>query len=361
VRLTVAGCRKRQGLLLSRISPLGVEVAVLADPKHVLYLTGYQTPDAMESAAVLRDSGKCILVAPPCDEDLAVDEYIVYEPSFLYSLRLDQPLAVAQKVDGILDSTRRPAGLDKGGASGLLGELVKGAVDLDPVLAEMRRAKDEDELAIMKKAIDVTHSCYARAREIIEPGITELEVYTELYGTAVKDAGEKLPALGNDFQCNSPGGAPRDRRTKAGELYILDLGVCLAGYHADNSRTFAVDGEPDEFQHAAWSDICEVFSMVEEEVSPGVSCTELFEAVKSFLDIRWPGSFNHHLGHGVGLNPHEMPNLNPHWKHSFQEGDLFTVEPGIYGPKLRGGIRLEENYLVTSDGVEKLTSFPLDL
>jgi len=327
----------------------------------VLYLTGYRTPDTTESAAVLRDSGECILVAPQCDEELAVDQHIIYEPSFLFTLRLDQPLAVAKRVKELLPQMREATGLDKGGASGFLGELARGGVDLDPILAEMRRTKDEDELAILKKAIDVTEACYIRAREILEPGISEIEVYSELYSVAVKTAGEKLPAIGNDFQCNSPGGPPRDRRTRAGELYILDLGVCLGGYHADNARTFAVDGETDKVQQAACSDICNVFSMIEEEVRPGVSCTELFEAVKGFLDSGWPGSFNHHLGHGVGLDPHEMPNLNPHWEHRFREGDLFTVEPGLYGPQLRAGIRLEEDYLVTAGGVEKLTSYPLEL
>ena len=83
--------------------------------------------------------------------------------------------------------------------------------------------------------------------------------------------------------------------------------------------------------------------------------------MKSVLDVRWPGSFFHHLGHGVGLSPHERPNLNPHWEQEFREGDFFTVEPGLYEAELRGGIRLEENYLVTADGVEKLTSFSLEL
>jgi Xaa-Pro aminopeptidase len=242
-----------------------------------------------------------------------------------------------------------------------LGELMEGAVDLDPELIDLRRAKDEDELAILRSGIDITHSCYARAREILEPGISELEVYTDLYRVAVEVAGEKLPAIGNDFQCNSPGGPPRTRQTEAGELYILDLGVHFSGYFADNSRTFSVDGEPTKVQQRAWSDIVQVFSMVEEKIEPGILCRTIFEEAKEFLDASWPGSFFHHLGHGVGLSPHERPNLNPHWAHIFREGDFFTVEPGLYEPKLRGGIRLEENYLVTADGVRKLTSFPLDL
>jgi len=74
-----------------------------------------------------------------------------------------------------------------------------------------------------------------------------------------------------------------------------------------------------------------------------------------------PGGFSHHLGHGIGLYPHEAPHLNPNWDDRFEEGDVFTVEPGLYSDELRGGIRLENNYRVTAGGVELLTEFSLSL
>ena len=67
------------------------------------------------------------------------------------------------------------------------------------------------------------------------------------------------------------------------------------------------------------------------------------------------------LGHGFGLFPHETPHLNPRWDDAFEEGDVFAAEPGLYGPELKAGIRLEQNYRLTADGVERLTSFPLEL
>ena len=83
--------------------------------------------------------------------------------------------------------------------------------------------------------------------------------------------------------------------------------------------------------------------------------------VDGLLDKHAPWIFNHHLGHGVGLFPHEGPHLNPHWDDTFEEGDFFTAEPGLYHEDLRHGIRLEENYVVTPVGVEKLTDYPLEL
>ena len=97
-------------------------------------------------------------------------------------------------------------------------------------------------------------------------------------------------------------------------------------------------------------------------VRPGVSCRALYDRCKALLDEADPtGSFWHHLGHGIGLYLHEAPHLNPNWDDVFQEGEIFTVEPGLYYEGLKAGIRIEENYLVTSDGIEQLTVTPVEL
>ena len=144
----------------------------------------------------------------------------------------------------------------------------------------------------------------------------------------------------------------------AGELYILDAGPCLHGYHADNCRTFAVDGAPTEAQLEAWERIDSVFSMLEEMIEPGLSAVELYDAANAYFQKDDGPGMTHHLGHGIGLRPHEAPELNPRYSAILEAGDVITMEPGLYWDELEGGIRLEENYLVTADGVEKLTPYP---
>jgi Xaa-Pro aminopeptidase len=143
-------------------------------------------------------------------------------------------------------------------------------------------------------------------------------------------------------------------------LYILDLGPCFRGYYADNCRTIAV-GHSTEEQHKAWEQIVRIFTLVETTIRPGKSCREFFEEVRGLLESARPLVFDHHLGHGIGLFPHETPHINPNWDDMFQEGDVFACEPGLYGPSLRKGIRLENNYRVTESGVELLSDFSLKL
>jgi Xaa-Pro aminopeptidase len=123
-----------------------------------------------------------------------------------------------------------------------------------------------------------------------------------------------------------------------------------------------VNGKPTADQQTAWSHLAKVFDHVQAVVKPGKSCKELFHEVQAMLDKCPVGKFDHHLGHGIGLFPHEAPHLNPNWDDVFEVGDVFTCEPGLYdAERLRGGIRLENDYLVTPTGVELLSDFPLEL
>ena len=101
-----------------------------------------------------------------------------------------------------------------------------------------------------------------------------------------------------------------------------------------------------------WSRIDSLFAILEDAIRPGVDPKEMFILADEYL--RWEGfsGMIHHLGHGIGLRVHETPELNPRYDAIFEEGDVITVEPGLYSEELKAGIRLEENYLVTTDGVE---------
>jgi Xaa-Pro aminopeptidase len=123
----------------------------------------------------------------------------------------------------------------------------------------------------------------------------------------------------------------------------------------------AVGGQPTDVQQRAWQAVSAVFKTIEATARAGVGCRKVFETVQRELDQYRVGSFNHHLGHGVGLAPQEGPHLNPRWDDTLEEGNFIAVEPGVYHEELRAGIRLEQNYVVTQDGVQLTTDWPLEL
>ncbi len=198
-------------------------------------------------------------------------------------------------------------------------------------------------------------------RDALEPGVTEVDLFAGMHAAALRVIGEPIGEFGNDFQFNSIGGMPRRRAAKAGEIAILDVSVTVRGYSSDLSRSFVIGREPSPVQLAAHARIEEAFALVQETVRVGSSCRALYSTVHKMLDGYRGWKFMHHLGHGIGLSPHEMPRINPNWDDTFTAGDVFTIEPGLYGEELHAGLRIEDNYLLTPIGLDQLSSFPRSL
>ena len=364
VDLEVSGCRERQRRLADEMMRLSLDLVIVTRREMIQWLTGVYYKPLFEPVAALDANGHCILVAPNREpERSAADTVVTYEAQWTSTLRNDQPAAAAAALRDALASRPAPRKLgveySRFGPHFALMFADAETIDIEPALYYLRRHKEPDELRLLQAAIDATGKMYERAREIVEPGVSELHVFNELQAAAVEHLGEMLTGTGNDYQSGARGGPPRARNAEAGELYILDLGPAYRGYFADNCRTLSVGRSPTDEQLAAWQQVVRVFDLVERRVKPGYSCKALYEEAKQMLDEYMPGSFNHHLGHGIGLNPHEAPHVNPRWDDAFEEGDVFTIEPGLYAPELRAGLRLENDYLVTHDGVKLLSDFPL--
>jgi Xaa-Pro dipeptidase len=361
--IDVAACRRRQQRLLDVMRRLDVELAIVTQIEHVQYLAGPRFAHVFSPCAALTAEGKLTLVAPSKVEHAAADDVLLYEPKKLSTLRNDQRAASSEVLLKSLGKRANSArvGVEFSSCGPHLTQHLGVLADIEPDLYRLRRVKDVDELALLRMAIEGTRAMHERARQIVEPGINELEVFNQLQAAAVETYGEMLTGTGNDYASGQRGGPPRNRRIEAGELYILDLGPAFRGYFADNTRVYAVGGKPTEAQLRAYGHVKKVFEIIERMVKPGVRCQDLFQVAHEHLNEMKPYVFDHHLGHGIGLFPHEAPHLNPNWDDTFHEGEVFAVEPGLYHPDLRAGIRLENNYLVTKTGVELLTPFPLEL
>ena len=361
--IEIESCRARQRRLLEAIDPLEADFALLTRRESVQWLTGVHVRPPFEPIAILWPDGHLTLVLPDrqTEERAAADEVIGYEAKW-HSTNRDEQRAASSAVviEKLTAKPKRVACEFEAFAPQMLLGWNATLVEIDAIVFDLRRRKDADELRMLSRANEANRAMYERARGIVCPGATELDIYSELYSVTVHTLGEPPTYFGQDFRSNARGGAPRGRQIQAGELMILDLGVGFRGYHSDNARTLAVGGEPSEKQQQAWKAAAGVFDIIRSQARPGASCHALFEEAQRHLDMYLPWVFNHHLGHGVGLAPQEGPHLNPYWEDTLAEGDFIAVEPGLYHEDLRTGIRLEQNFLVTATGVELLTDWPLE-
>jgi Xaa-Pro dipeptidase len=363
MKLTVEGCRARQQLLQQVLADKGLEAAILAERQYVHYFSGHLCNTLHSAALLIKADGTTVLAAAvgtQADADnLAADEIVEYAPDAHCTLHCRQLDEATKALSAAI-----PSGAIGSDAHGIAGAVKIGRsapVDLSPELLHMRRSKHPDEVAAIRDSIHLTSVMYDTAKATIGPGVDEVDVFSEILAATTREAGEFLEFFGNDFQANSGGGKARRRKMNAGELYVLDAGPRLHGYAADNCRSFAVDGSPTDAQMKAWQCIDSVFAVVEPAVKPGIKAVDVYNiADQYFKDAGYAGMI-HHLGHGIGLNPHEPPELNPEYDAVFDVGNVITMEPGLYADELRAGIRLEENYLVTETGVEKLTTYPREM
>lgn len=362
--IDLEACRARQRRFLDATSAFNADLLLVARRESVHWLTGAYVKAPYEPVAAVTPDGHVTLIVPErqLGEPAAADEVLGYEAKWHSTNRDDQRAASSSVLNAKLTSApQRTACEMSTHCPHAFYRWDTTYVDIDPVIFQLRRCKDADELALLRHANRANQAMYERARQLAKPGANELDIYSELYKVAVQALGEPPTYFGQDFRSGARGGAPRDRRIEAGELFIFDLGVGFRGYHSDNARTISVDGRPSDLQQLAWQHCAAIFPLVESFVRPGASCRQLFTMVDELLNQHKPWKFDHHLGHGVGLAPQEGPHLNPFWDDTFAEGDFIAVEPGLYHEELRTGVRLEQNFLVTQGGVELLTNWALNL
>jgi Xaa-Pro aminopeptidase len=357
--LTRKGCLARQQELRTFVDSSELDAALICDRRYVHYFTGYWCRDGFAAAVLLEHDMPTVLVAPLPPEGETISEVtLVYTSNRLGTLVDDHVAGVLEPIRDRLARCRR-IGCDGPVCPWLLG--TSELVDLREILFFLRGRKRADEIALLRRTIAATEAAYQYARETLKAGVTEVALFGGMQAAAAGHVGETIGEFGNDFQIGAAGSAPRRRPAQTAEVAIFDLSVILRGYHSDMCRSFIVGGKPSEEQLDAYQRIMQVLDLVEKRVRPGVRCRAVYDEALDLLGGYRGWSFPHHLGHGIGLSAHEWPRLNPHWDDMFEVGQVFTAEPGLYGPDLKAGLRIEQVYHLAETGLERLTTFPTAL
>lgn len=239
--------------------------------------------------------------------------------------------------------------------------LTSDLVVLPNLLEKIRSVKDRDEIAKIKAACKLAGQGYDYLLTKFQQSTqwTERQLATELdYFMKSNGASDKSfeTIVASGLRTAWPHGTASDKLVKKGDLITLDYGYYLNGYTSDVTRTFAYGSQPAEVR-TIYQVVDEARALTIQAVKAGVSGKELDRIGRDFISQAGYGEFfNHGMGHGIGLSIHELPNVGARYDDVLQAGQVITIEPGIYLPNI-GGVRIEDDILVTEAGYEILTNF----
>jgi Xaa-Pro aminopeptidase len=230
-------------------------------------------------------------------------------------------------------------------------------VPISGVIEKLRLIKTDSELKILKVAADIADAAFKHILDFISPGKTELEVSNELEffmrrAGATSSSFDTIVASGH--RSALPHGVASDKVIEAGDIVTMDYGCYYNGYVSDITRTVAV-GEPNAKLKEIYDIVLEAQLRGMAGIKPGLTGKEADAITRDYITEKGYGEFfGHSTGHGIGLEIHEGPGLSMKSDVVLEPGMVVTCEPGIYIPGL-GGVRIEDDTLITKDHNEALT------
>jgi Xaa-Pro aminopeptidase len=229
------------------------------------------------------------------------------------------------------------------------------------LVLELRRCKDAAEVKAIEAAQRVTDRVFNDILGIIRPGISERELAAEItYRFSLRGENAFRPIVASGPNGAKPHAGSSDRKLRNGDAVTFDIGCQRNGYCSDMTRTVFV-GRIDPDLRQVYDIVLEAQLRGLAAVRHGVACRDADEAARGFIrDAGYGPYFGHGLGHGVGIDVHEVPAVAHTSKQTLTAGDVVTVEPGIYLPGF-GGVRIEDMVLVTRDGYRNFTRSPKKL
>ncbi|MRX72271.1 M24 family metallopeptidase [Bacillus lacus] len=243
---------------------------------------------------------------------------------------------------------------------------ISGAGDfanVDSLLNELRMIKEEQEIEILRQAAKLADAGVEIGVSYLREGVTEMEVVAaieyELKRKGIRSMSFSTMVLFGK-KSGQPHGNPGLEVLAKGDLVLFDLGVVLDGYCSDITRTFAF-GSVSEEQKEIYDTVLKAQKAALKASKPGTVLGDLDATARKVIDDAGYGEyFPHRLGHGLGINVHEYPSLAQNNKLMLKEGMVYTIEPGIYIPSI-GGVRIEDDVLITKNAHETLTGYPKEL
>jgi len=333
-----------------------IDVAYITRPVSIAYLTGFHADPHERLMALVVRAAEATLIVPSLEEEKAnaqaSDANVVAwrdgeDPYELVARALAGNVELAVEKEH-LSLHAAEVITSRSGASEL--------VDVGSEIRRLRLAKNADEIEKLSRAAAITDDAFVRVLARMHTGMSEADV-AFLFGSVIGDLGGALAF--NTLAQSGPNSAmphlePSSRKLARGDFVLLDFGAAWAGYKADSTR-MAVVGDPSARQREIHAVVLRAHDAAIAAVRPGVSTGDVDAAARRVIeDAGYGKEFFHRVGHGIGLEGHEDPSLDPGSRTVLEPGMVFTVEPGVYIPGF-GGVRIEDDVVVTDDGCRVLT------
>lgn len=231
----------------------------------------------------------------------------------------------------------------------------------ESLIAQLRMRKDANELALMKKAIDIAERALKAALPFVKAGVSEREVAAELMVQTLRAGSGELPfqpIVASGENGALPHAFVTDRKIQPGDLITIDWGASAEGYFSDLTRTYAIGEVSEELRRAYEAVRLANQAGREAAAKPGAAGQAVDRAARAVIAEAGFGQyFTHRTGHGLGLEGHEEPDMKEGETMPLEPGMTFTVEPGVYIPG-KSGARIEDDVVITESGAETMTTLP---
>ncbi|MDE3057737.1 MAG: M24 family metallopeptidase [Bacteroidota bacterium] len=349
----------RAGHLRAALRKTRADAFITSFLPHVRYLTGYSGSNGL---CIVTDSSLTLLT------DFRYQEQIEAEVPLASKHIVKGDLfaaAVKEKLLSYFGSVAFEEGYLPVGSFQLLKEKLP-QVRLVPssgIVESLTAVKEGSEIALIKKAAEITERVFEKVLGIVKPGISENDIAAEIgylhrkFG-AEKDSFDTIVASGT--RGSLPHGAASSKKIQKGEMVTLDFGCVYQGYCSDLTRTVAV-GTPSSEVKKIYQIVLDAQRSAIHAAHSGLPAKKLDAVARSLIEKKGFGKFfGHGLGHGIGLQVHESPRLFAKSKHLLCAGNVVTIEPGIYLPG-KFGVRIEDDVVIHNGACEVITSSPKEL
>jgi Xaa-Pro aminopeptidase len=363
------------------MSDEGVDAIVARAPDNVLYLTNFW-PMKGYDAVVFPREGEPTLICLEASADDAARMAWTQDVRFFGGYDASDPRPpTARALDLVREAAREHGriglelSLGTQASDRMVGEpttftrawfdAFPEAVDATPLLVRARAIKTDQEIERMRLANEIAAAAMEHVARELRPGMKESEAaalwLAFVHGAGTGWEGKVDLALGYSLVWSGPGirtfTATADRPVQEHEPTLFEIWVCADGYWADHTKNVCPGALNDRYAELE-GQVMSVYTDITQALRPGSGLAELDKSMRAGLaEIGYPGQPSHPICHGVGARAHEPPYAHQAGTGTVEEGMVLAIEPGVYWEE-GGGLRVEDNFLITADGAEKLSPFP---